>query len=881
MPQLKFRLATGAIPFFLSISTLTAPADTLPAYCGAVGAKSYTPPAVNIPTVVLNRGTVITVTNATMAINGDTSSVAALMANPGPDGISIQEAIIATNNDPGTWVIQFDASLKGSTIVLDSAPPPEPTGLSFLSGGQVTINGDIDGDGKPDITLTSTSGNSSIFIVSGGNTLNGLAIQNCGTVGCVSVRTPAASGGLGLPLASGATFSNITISNLVMTNIAAQGAGIAFCPNCGPTLTAPTGNTWDHVLITGNTITGNASGPGSGISVSIIGGDTLQDTIIANNQIDLPAPNAIAIGVGGGGGIGERNDQILHTLIANNVVQGKIAIGLGGNYSNVEFTENGNPAGGDGGSDNLMDGLQLIANQVSAVSGGIGVSVGDTPSDNFQLPVIQYAENNILRNVGILANTIQGSGAGIGMYAASGTARNDTISNLSILGNTLLTDPTNPPSPTPGVSLQAGGSFGAVAPATANSLSNVLIQSNTIQNSTPPGNTGYGGGNYIEGAIGGAGIYVVTGMSAQGNQVNGISIANNDVNTPSVGIAITGGYGPGSPADGGPTLSADNNVVSGTQIFCNQVDQIPTFGVTPSSGIKGINVVSGLDDASGNQVQQAYVADNLVAGALGGASVSAYLGSGGLGNTISTSGTPTPAISLVANAEGESPLIAPNTWIEIKGVALAPNQDALISRIWTTPDFLNNQLPLRLDGASVTVNGKGAYVYYVSPSQVNVLTPPDAMQGPVNVVVTNNGALSQTYVAQAQPVSPSFFVFDGTHIVATHADGTDIGPASLYPGLTTPAKPGETIVIYANGFGPTSSPIVSGAVSQSGSLSPMPLITIGGIQANIRFAGLNVTPGEFQFNVDVPVNLPNGDQPITATYSGGSTQAGALLTVQH
>lgn len=145
----------------------------------------------------------------------------------------------------------------------------------------------------------------------------------------------------------------------------------------------------------------------------------------------------------------------------------------------------------------------------------------------------------------------------------------------------------------------------------------------------------------------------------------------------------------------------------------------------------------------------------------------------------------------MANAEGENPVIAPNTWIEIKGVNLAPNQDALISRIWTTADFVSNQMPVQLDATGVTVNGKSAYVYYVSPSQVNVLTPPDAMQGLVNVVVKNNDALSQTYVAQAQPLSSSFFVFDGTHVVATHLDGTDIGPTTLYPGLTTPAKPGK------------------------------------------------------------------------------------------
>jgi uncharacterized protein (TIGR03437 family) len=99
--------------------------------------------------------------------------------------------------------------------------------------------------------------------------------------------------------------------------------------------------------------------------------------------------------------------------------------------------------------------------------------------------------------------------------------------------------------------------------------------------------------------------------------------------------------------------------------------------------------------------------------------------------------------------------------------------------------------------------------------------------------------------------------------------------------LTTPAKPGETVVIYANGFGPTSVAVVSGAVTQSGTLSPLPVIKIGGVNATVNFAGLNITPGEFQFNVVVPLSIPDGDQPITATYNGLSTQAGTLIAIQH
>jgi uncharacterized protein (TIGR03437 family) len=114
---------------------------------------------------------------------------------------------------------------------------------------------------------------------------------------------------------------------------------------------------------------------------------------------------------------------------------------------------------------------------------------------------------------------------------------------------------------------------------------------------------------------------------------------------------------------------------------------------------------------------------------------------------------------------------------------------------------------------------------------------------------------------------------------ATRVNGSYIGPTSLYPGSTTPAKPGETVVIYANGFGVTSAAVVSGAETQSGTLSPLPSITIGGAASTVQFAGLNVTPGEFQFNVVVPLSLANEDQPITATYNGLSTQAGTLITV--
>jgi uncharacterized protein (TIGR03437 family) len=58
------------------------------------------------------------------------------------------------------------------------------------------------------------------------------------------------------------------------------------------------------------------------------------------------------------------------------------------------------------------------------------------------------------------------------------------------------------------------------------------------------------------------------------------------------------------------------------------------------------------------------------------------------------------------------------------------------------------------------------------------------------------------------------------------------------------------------------------------------MITIGGVPANVSFAGL-VAVGEFQFNVEVPPNLPNGDAQLVATYNGSSTQANVLISIHN
>jgi len=235
-----------------------------------------------------------------------------------------------------------------------------------------------------------------------------------------------------------------------------------------------------------------------------------------------------------------------------------------------------------------------------------------------------------------------------------------------------------------------------------------------------------------------------------------------------------------------------------------------------------------------------------------------------------------PVITSVQNAFGGATTIAPNMWVAIKGTNLAPPGD---SRTWAGSDFVDNVLPSQLDGVTVTFNGTSACVYYISATQVNVLSPPDQITGPVEVRLSVNGVTSAPVMVQMVLDSPSFFTFDGVHVVGTHLNGSLLGPTTLYPGASTPAKPGETVILYANGFGQTDTPVVRGLDTQSGNLLFVPGVTIGGASANVGFSGL-ISPGLYQFNVTIPPSTQSGDMPLSATYIIDQTQTGVKIAIQ-
>jgi uncharacterized protein (TIGR03437 family) len=244
--------------------------------------------------------------------------------------------------------------------------------------------------------------------------------------------------------------------------------------------------------------------------------------------------------------------------------------------------------------------------------------------------------------------------------------------------------------------------------------------------------------------------------------------------------------------------------------------------------------------------------------------------------TLTVSPTaPAVAVTAVVNAGSFQPGIASGTWISIFGSNLSPS-----TYLWQASDIVNGALPTSLQGVSVTVNGLPAYVDYVSPTQINALAPDDDTLGPVPVQVTTAGETSNAVTVQKGAFAPAFLTFDGTHVAALHADYSLIGAPNLLPGaVTTPAKPGEIILLYGVGFGPANPPQPAGQLVTAAAplANPVP-VTIGGQVANVAFSGL-VESGLYQFNVTVPT-LPNGDAAVVATIGGVSTETGVSITVQ-
>jgi len=191
-------------------------------------------------------------------------------------------------------------------------------------------------------------------------------------------------------------------------------------------------------------------------------------------------------------------------------------------------------------------------------------------------------------------------------------------------------------------------------------------------------------------------------------------------------------------------------------------------------------------------------------------------------------------------------------------------------------------MPTQIGNVSVTVNGNPASIYYISATQINVLTPLDNTLGPVQIVVTTATGVSHSFTAALRTAAPSFLLLGSTNYdAAEHTSGALLGPASLSaPGYSfTPAQKGETIVLFTTGLGLPTTALVNGSSSQSGVLPSLPTVQIGGAAATVSFAGV-ISPGLYQLNVVAPSAAASGDNQLSVSYAGLTSPPGVLLSVQ-
>jgi len=523
--------------------------------------------------------TSIVVSTSQDVVNGDTSSVSALLANPGVDGVSLREAILATNNSPGTYNISFAPSLAGATISLATQLPP-------LSGGGVTINGDINGNGKAQVTLVEAPGivgtTSAFQIASSSNTLNAIGLS--GFMNGVDIDPPPLNSD---SLATHETFTGNTVSNMDMTNIKEFGVimGSMYLLGCGlfggSATPCTTNDTWANTTISGNSI----QTLDTGFAIKDSGaGDTFSNTTVTNNVITVQGNDgAISFEIGSNA----TGSTVSGAVISHNTITGQTGEG-------IDVGPGTNRATG-----NSMSDVQILDNVVNLTNAGTDICCQgivllagtDGPSATYPnvLP-LGYPDANSLSNVLVQGNVVTGTlTSGILIEAGLGAGGSfNTISSVAINDNqvtsTMAAD---------GIDIVNGGGTplgGRVA--TSNQISSISLVANRVSMGAvvlQPAN-GYGAIDLVGGA-----------NPSTSNSISTVSLVNNVVTSPNSAIVVVGGEVKSAMTSG--------NSVQGVQLMNDTI-------VNPSGVV--LDVTANRDGNSSNSISGLSVVNCILWGSIEG-----------------------------------------------------------------------------------------------------------------------------------------------------------------------------------------------------------------------------------------------------------------------
>ena len=351
--------------------------------------SSFVPLLASLVCVLAVPAATVTVTTTADEVNGNTTSIAALLAAPGGAGISLREAVIAANNTPGADVITLPAGTYTLTL-------PNAGGLNE----DACLTGDL--DVTDSLTITG-AGAASTIVQAGTTAANGIDKVLAINPLCNHAVAFAMSG---VTIRFGRNTQPYGAGDFSFT-----GGGMDWCGSGASMLTLT-----DCVISDNN----NVNGYGGGLNIDELAPATgivnISNTRFVNNTSTY-----------WGGGLNVFGDDVQVTLsactIAGNQTLGTGGVGAQGGGINVRIT--GQTAGTTP-SVTINNNSAITNNTAHGYGGGVCLA----GSGN---------QNVTIQNSSIVGNTVLNNGAiasfGGGIYHDGNVSKTTTLNNVLIANN--------------------------------------------------------------------------------------------------------------------------------------------------------------------------------------------------------------------------------------------------------------------------------------------------------------------------------------------------------------------------------------------------------------------------------------------------------------
>jgi len=228
----------------------------------------------------------------------------------------------------------------------------------------------------------------------------------------------------------------------------------------------------------------------------------------------------------------------------------------------------------------------------------------------------------------------------------------------------------------------------------------------------------------------------------------------------------------------------------------------------------------------------------------------------------------------IVNGASFAPGLAPNTIISIFGTNLSWDTHAL-----DAGDIAGGVMPTSMANVEVYFEGWPAYLYYVSPTQINLLVPSDLLSGTFQFWVDRQGTRGPIVTVKLQNAAPAMFQTSSGAVIASHLDWSLVCSGA-------PAVAGEIVILWATGLGNTAPQLEDGVLPAAAQwLIQMNQfqVWINGVALDpsaILYAG--VAPGYaglYQVNVRLPDPLPANPE-IRLGLGGIMSPTGLILPAQ-